>query len=95
MVTMANRYSCTLTAIKSRLLAAFPDARPIEGASDDVCHTLWMIEQVQSMDDQGKIGRWVGWIGAKAHSLGVIDKGDDRLTEGRSLVSEDLAEGGR
>jgi len=45
------------------------------------------------MKDQGKIDRWVGWIGAKVHSLGLIDKGDDRLSEARALVAGDLLEG--
>ncbi|MCJ7752153.1 MAG: hypothetical protein MUQ65_13865 [Armatimonadetes bacterium] len=89
---MPNKYTHTLTAIKNRLPAAFPNAEPIEGAGDDVSHTLWMIEQIRSMDNQGKIDRWVGWIGAKAHSLGIIDRGDNLLTEGRALVAKDLVE---
>lgn len=87
---MIQRYTQTLGTIRCRLTAAFPDARPAEGASDDISHTLWMIDQVASMEDQGKIDRWVGWIGAKAHSLGLIDSGDNRLTEGRALIAKDL-----
>ena len=89
---MIQRYTQTLGTIRCRLTDAFPDARSLEGASNDVSHTLWMIDQVTSMKDQGKIDRWVGWIGAKAHSLGLIDRADDGLTEGRSLIAADLVE---
>jgi hypothetical protein len=86
------RYPRTLQVIRARLLAGFPDGQPVEGATNDVSHTLWMIEQIQSFEDQGKTDRWLGWIGAKAHSLGVIDAGDDQLTEARALVRADLAD---
>jgi hypothetical protein len=86
-----NRYQRTLAAVRRRLLAEFPDARPGEGATDDVSHTLWMIGQISQMTDQGRIDRWAGWICAKAHSLGVIDSGDDKLSEIRALAREDLA----
>jgi hypothetical protein len=49
-----------------------------------------MIEHVDEIDDQGKIDRWVGWIAAKAHSLGVIDRDDDALSEMRALARRDL-----
>ncbi len=86
------RYPRTLAAVKRRLFAQFPGVQPAEGATDDVSHTLWMIEQVGGIADQGKIDRWVGWICAKAHSLGVIDRDDDALTELRLLAANDLSE---
>lgn len=89
------RYPRTLASVKRGLLAAFPEARPAEGATDDVSHTLWMIAQVGLMADQGKIDRWVGWISAKAHSLGVIDRDDDVLGELRLLCRTDLGLGDR
>lgn len=49
-----------------------------------------MIDQIGSMQDQGKIDRWVGWICAKAHSLGLIDSGDEELSETRALARKDL-----
>ena len=82
-------YQHTLATIKKRLLARYPEAAPIEGATDDVHHTLWMIEQVPSFTDQGKIDRWIGWIGAKAHSMGLIAAGDDQITEARELLNYD------
>jgi hypothetical protein len=85
------RYSVTLRTLRERLLSRFPGAEAVEGATQDVNHTLWMIEQVGHMGDQPKIDRWVGWIGAKAHSLGVIDGGDDTLAELRELIRRDLA----
>ena len=66
-----NRYQRTLAAVRPRLLAEFSNARPGEGATDDVSHTLWMIEQISRMTDQGRIDRRAGCICAKAHSLGV------------------------
>ena len=84
-------YPRTLSALRERLSKAFPEARPAEGATDDVRHTLWMIEQVDEIDDQGKIDRWVGWIAAKAHSLGIIDREDDELSDIRALARHDLA----
>ena len=87
------RYPRTLSALRERLSGAFPEARPTEGATDDVRHTLWMIEQIDEIDDQGKIDRWVGWIAAKAHSLGVIDSGNDALDELRLLARSDLRPG--
>ena len=87
-----NRYQRTLAAVRRRLLAEFPDARPAEGATDDVSHTLWMIEQISRMTDQGKIDRWSGWVCAKAHSLGVMDKEDDELSGIRGLAKSDLTQ---
>lgn len=84
-------YPRTLAAVQRKLSAEFPGAQPVEGATDDVSHTLWMIEQVGRMADQAKIDRWVGWICAKAHSLGVIDRGDDALSELRLLAANDLS----
>jgi hypothetical protein len=52
-----------------------------------------MLEQVSGIDDQGKIDRWMGWIAAKAHSLGVIDAGSDMLDDLRSLARIDLHPG--
>ena len=83
-------YPRTLRIIRRRLLARYPDAVAEEGARDDVHHTLWMIEQVPTFPEQGKIDRWVGWIGAKAHSLGLLDAGRQKLTEARRLVKSDL-----
>ena len=88
-----RRYPITLRTVRDRLLRKFPNAEAVEGAADDVNHTLWMIGQVGSMEDQPKIDRWVGWIGAKAHSLGIVDSNDEQLSEIRSLVREDLAGG--
>jgi hypothetical protein len=85
------RYPRALAAVEERLSAEFPGAQPAEGATDDVSHTLWMIEQLRRMADQGKIDRWVGWICAKAHSLGVIDRDDDALSELRLLAANDLS----
>jgi len=85
------RYPRTLSSVKRRLLAEFPDARPAKGATDDVSHTLWMIEQVGGMEEQRKIDRWIGWICAKAHSLGIIDRDDYELSEIRALARRDLA----
>ena len=86
------RYPRTLAAVKRRLLDEFPGAQPAEAATDDVRHTLWMIEQVGRMADQRKIDRWAGWVCAKAHSLGIIDRDDDALSELRLLASSDLRE---
>ena len=86
----ARRYPNTLSAIRERLVREFPGGKPVEGATDDVNHTLWMVEQIGHMNDQGRIDRWVGWICAKAHSLGVIDRGDDQLSETRALARSDL-----
>jgi len=83
-------YPRTLKIIKKRLLAKYPDALPEEGATDDVHHTLWMIEELPALRDQGKIDRWVGWIGAKAHSLGLLDVGKKKLSEARKLIESDL-----
>ena len=86
----ACHYPHTIRVIKDRLLAAFPAAKPVRGALDDVNNTLWMMEQVSLFDDQGKVDRWIGWIGAKAHSLGLIDRGDNEVSEGAALIVEDL-----
>ena len=88
-------YPHTIGIIKDRLLAAFPAAKPVQGANDDVSHTLWMMEQVSLFDDQGKVDRWIGWIGATAHSLGLIARGDNELSEGNALIVEDLRRAGR
>ncbi len=90
----ACHYPHTIGVIRDRLLAAFPAAEPVRGANDDVSNTLWLIEQVSLLYDQGKVDRWIGWIGAKAHSLGLIDQGDNDLSEGRSLIVEDLRRAG-
>jgi len=72
-----NYYPIDCRVIKQRLIAAYPEAQPVEGIADDIVHTLWMIDMIQSenkqFDNQGKIDLWFGWILAKAHSLKLID----------------------
>jgi len=85
-----NRYQRTMGAVKAKLVEAFPGVVARKGATHDVSHTLWMIEEVRRMGDQAKIDRWVGWICAKAHSLGIIDRGDDQLSELRALARQDV-----
>lgn len=81
-----NRYPEVCRQVRERLLHQFPEAIPREGDENDVEHTLWMIDQIQQvLDKQGKIDRWIGWVMAKAHSLGLIN-----LSEARKWAKQDV-----
>ena len=88
---MIEDYLLTCSVVKTEILNRWPYAKPIENATNDINHTLWMIERIQEMDDQRKIDRWLGWILAKAHTLGVLAHNDKKVLEIRKLVKVDLA----
>lgn len=84
------RFSKTLGEVKRRLEEKYPEAIPVEGATNDVNHTLWMIGEVKKLVSQRKVYAWYNWIICKAHSpLGLFDAGDDYLTEIRNMARRD------
>lgn len=85
------RFSVTMNEVKRRLVEKYPDARPIEGATCDANHTLWMISRLKKLDSQRKVIAWYNWILAKAHTIQLIDVGDDQVTEIRSMARRDMA----
>lgn len=84
------RFSATMGEIERRLKEKYPEARSIEGATCDVNHTLWMINRIPKLDSQRKVIAWYNWILAKAHTLQLIDVGDDKVTEIRSMARRDM-----
>jgi len=84
------RFSKTMAEVRRRLRAEYPDAKSVEDATNDVNHTLWMIAQISTLDSQRKVIAWYNWILAKAHSLGLFDIGDDKLTEIRGMARRDV-----
>lgn len=67
-----NFYKRNLDVFSKRIRGYFPDIEPIEDRKiGNMGNTLWMIEQIPTMTDQGRIDRWIGWIQSKVHSAGL------------------------
>lgn len=89
-MTRILRFSATMNEVKRRLYKKYPEGHPIEGATNDINHTLWMIDRLKKLDSQRKVVAWYNWILAKAHTLGLFDVGDDSLTEIRTMARKDV-----
>lgn len=89
--TLKNDYRVTLSVIETELFYRFPYARAEKSAGNDINHTLWMIDQIKHMVDQSEIDRHVGWILAKAHSLGILDQNNNENKEAKALIKIDMA----
>lgn len=83
-----NFYKRNLAVFSKRIREYYPDIEPIEDRrTGNIGNTLWMIEQIPILADQGKIDRWIGWIQSKVHSLGLTT-----LAEILDLTRADLAD---
>ena len=81
-------YPNSINFIKKRVREKFPDANPKQGQEDIISHLLWMFEEMQKLNDSAHAGRWMGWIFARAESIGLLTNEESRM-----LAKKDSEEG--
>ena len=57
-------------AAKIRIISS--NTKPIRSESDELGNALWMLEQIPTFDNQGKIDRWIGRVQGIVHTLGLF-----------------------
>ena len=65
-------YPNLIKFIKPRLKKKFPRAVPKRDQKNVPGHLLWMMEEIQKLDNPAKRGRWIGWLIAHAEMLGLL-----------------------
>lgn len=86
-------YKNTIEKIKNNLLLKFPESKPESDMSKSPNYVLWMIGEIQKMDDSERdsfrAARWIGWIlRVVENDLGLWDN-----EESRKIIRKDVKEG--
>ncbi|HLD70658.1 MAG TPA: hypothetical protein VI937_02140 [Negativicutes bacterium] len=80
------KYASTVKAFAERIAMAYPDARvKMEEADKDLfrkgvyfpsqfpAYLLWMMRELQTFDDERKVGSWMGWVAKAMDSTHCLD----------------------
>ena len=73
-MSLCSRLRSRAVIVKETYTDFFPQAVATENALNNVNHTYWMINKLQTINERGKFFRWYGWIIAKLYSLGVAKR---------------------
>ena len=66
----------------------YPDAESKDSMDDIPSYLLWMLDEIEVMDDSKKAGRWLGYVIGRAEALGLMEN-----EESRNIVREDVKNG--
>lgn len=79
-------YPLNREAIIQRIRRKFPDSLPTIDELDRPGYVLWMMNQLATFDDQGKIDRWIGCVQGIVYTLNLFE-----WNELRDLTRRDLS----
>lgn len=78
-------YPLNCRRIAEKIRKVSPSAKPIEKESDRYGYILWMLEQIPTLDNQGKIDRWIGCVQGMVQALDLFN-----FDELREMTRQDL-----
>lgn len=87
--TRKGYYPNTKKAIRGAIKEKYPDAKTKEGIDNLPSHLLWMLREIDWMEDNpGKAGRWIGYVLRAVEEMGLSTN-----QASRDLVRKDVSEG--
>mgnify|MGYP001123998414 CR=1 FL=1 len=84
-----NFYSFSVKRLRRIIKKNFKEAESKKGINNLPSHLLWMLDQIEVMDDTLKASRWIGYILARLEAERMITN-----KESREIVSQDVLKNG-
>lgn len=85
---MLNHYPKLLRFLLRRFRKKYPEVIAKEDRVwGTITNTFFMIEKIPTMDNQGRIDRWIGWVSCEACREGVANLGEILKYTRQDLVS--------
>ena len=81
-------YPNTIYALREKLEEGFPGVEAESGLDCLPAHLLWMLDEIEGMDDLPKASRWIGWATGRCEDLELLNN-----QESRDLTRVDVENG--
>ena len=83
-----NQYPSTTKALREKLEEGFPGVEVESGLDCLQAHLLWMLDEIDRMDDLPKASRWIGYATGRCEDLELLTN-----EESRDLTRVDVENG--
>lgn len=81
-------YPNTICALREKIEEGFAGTKPRSGLECLPAHLLWMLDEIEDMDDLPKASRWIGYATGRCEDLELLTN-----QESRDLTRVDVENG--